>query len=135
MLNDPTNFDDWNIYIMSAKKSPKKPTKEAASTEVKKIILKKILMLKKILLKKILTLKKILLKKAPKPRKIPKQQKTKHLQSQHLNLLLVIFQVFPHQPIDLAGNKYLGIRKRLKITLMITKKIFKNFQLKIVVLT
>ena len=36
MLNDPTNFDDWNIYIMSAKKSPKKPTKEAASTEVKK---------------------------------------------------------------------------------------------------
>ena len=36
MLNDPTNFDDWNIYIMSAEKSPKKPTKEAASTEVKK---------------------------------------------------------------------------------------------------
>ena len=36
MLNDPTNFDDWNIYIMSAKKSPKKPSKEAASTEVKK---------------------------------------------------------------------------------------------------
>ena len=92
-------------------------------------------MLKKILLKKILTLKKTLLKKAPKPLKIPKQQKTKHLQSQHLNLLLVIFQAFPLQPIDLAGNKYLGIRKRLKITLMITKKIFKNFQLKIVVLT
>jgi hypothetical protein len=36
LLNDPTNFDDWNIYIMSAKKSPKKPTKEVASTEVKK---------------------------------------------------------------------------------------------------
>lgn len=36
MLNDPTNFDDWNIYIMSAEKSPKKPAKEAASTEVKK---------------------------------------------------------------------------------------------------
>ena len=36
MLNDPTNFDDWKIYIMSAEKSPKKPAKEAASTEVKK---------------------------------------------------------------------------------------------------
>ena len=36
MLNDPTNFDDWNIYIMSAEKSLKKPAKEAASTEVKK---------------------------------------------------------------------------------------------------
>ena len=36
MLNGPTNFDDWNIYIMSAEKSLKKPAKEAASTEVKK---------------------------------------------------------------------------------------------------
>lgn len=41
MLNDPTNFDDWNIYIMSAEKSPKKPAKEAASTEVKKNIIEK----------------------------------------------------------------------------------------------
>ena len=41
MLNDPTNFDDWNIYIMSVEKSPKKPAKEAASTEVKKNIIEK----------------------------------------------------------------------------------------------
>ena len=41
MLNDPTNFDDWNIYIMSAEKSPKKPAKEATSTEVKKNIIEK----------------------------------------------------------------------------------------------
>jgi hypothetical protein len=41
LLNDPTNFDDWNIYIMSAEKSPKKPAKEAASTEVKKNIIEK----------------------------------------------------------------------------------------------
>ena len=41
MLNDHTNFDDWNIYIMSAEKSPKKPAKEAASTEVKKNIIEK----------------------------------------------------------------------------------------------
>ena len=41
MLNDPTNFDDWNIYIMSAEKSPKKPAKEAASKKKKKNIIEK----------------------------------------------------------------------------------------------